>query len=105
MYLVSPYLIALQVMKGFKADGAHFHLIRMMGVYGFSGALLQFMSLGYQNENDTRQHLLGSIVVSVVLGGLFQQMYVFLCISDLWFQLTSQPSVLLPALVVDIEKI
>ena len=52
-----------QALKGFKADGVHYHLIRMFGVVAFSLALSGFMALGFQNENDQKAYLFGRVVV------------------------------------------
>ena len=52
-----------QALKGFKADGVHYHLIRMLGVMAFSLALSGFMALGFQNENDQVAYLFGRVVV------------------------------------------
>ena len=52
-----------QVLKGFKADGVHYHLIRIVGVVMFSLALSGFMALGFQNEKDQQAYLFGRVVV------------------------------------------
>ena len=52
-----------QVLKGFKADGVHYHLIRIVGVVMFSLAFSGFMALGFQNEKDQQAYLFGRVVV------------------------------------------
>lgn len=53
-----------QTLKGFKADGVHYHLVRNIGVAALATALAEFMSLGFQNEEDQKSMLFGRLVVS-----------------------------------------
>ena len=63
-----------QVLKGFKADGVHYHLIRIVGVVMFSLALSGFMALGFQNEKDQQAYLFGRVVVRTDIFVFFFQL-------------------------------
>ena len=66
-----------QALKGFKADGVHYHLIRMFGVMAFSLALSGFMALGFQNENDQQAYLFGRVVVRTDIFVMCELLYEF----------------------------
>ncbi len=57
-------LALLQALEGFKPNGMHGHLIRMIGTSILGWALNGLMALGYQSEHDQKAFVFGRLVVS-----------------------------------------